>query len=324
MWTLFKDKGSGSLYRKFQNFPSGYLQTSSDASFISHLIDTLEDLASYNEELDRLRTLTTRVADKQMTFVVQHPPFGDSLLRHYQRNFTLFSIYAEEDRQFHLVTLVFHNTAAYLNNCFRLLVKVFLAACHATQLDLILDYRFIYEEDIALLMHPNRWRSISFATYHIRVGKEVFGAFKDGPELSYLKVASPRHLILRPERREDKRLDLLHCALTATHLEIREHVRKPIIITDEVLQTLNIPSASDSAVPFSNRNNWADHTPSSSPSTPASQILLPALVPALDVEPALKDDVLIDMIQSRWRLLTTTFSEADAKTKRARLYTNSA
>lgn len=94
MWTLFKDKGSGSLYRKFQNFPSGYLQTSSDASFISHLIDTLEDLASYNEELDRLRTLTTRVADKQMTFVVQHPPFGDSLLRHYQRNFTLFSIYA--------------------------------------------------------------------------------------------------------------------------------------------------------------------------------------------------------------------------------------
>ncbi|KAJ3894535.1 hypothetical protein GG344DRAFT_73974 [Lentinula edodes] len=228
-----------------------------------------------------------------------------------EKSHTVFSIYAginygEEDRQFHLVTLVFHNTAACLNNCFRLLVKVFLAACHATPLDLILDYRSIYEEAIALLMYPSRWRSISFATFHNRVGKDVFGALKDGPELSYLKVASPRHLMLRPEKaeswhqnvniyniapiisllhrssshlkrlsinawlQEDKLLDLLRCALTATHLEIREYVRKPII-TDEVLQTLNITSASDSAnVPFSNRNNWADHTPSSSPSAPAS------------------------------------------------------
>ncbi|KAJ4465659.1 hypothetical protein C8J55DRAFT_566130 [Lentinula edodes] len=120
---------------------------------------------------------------------------------------TVFSIYAginygEQDRQFYLVTLVFHNTAACLNNCFRLSDKVFLAVCHATPLDLILDYLFIYEEDIALLMHPSRWRSISFATYNNRVGKEVFGALKDGPELSHLKVASPRHLILQPEKAE--------------------------------------------------------------------------------------------------------------------------
>ncbi|KAH7872098.1 uncharacterized protein C8R40DRAFT_1173836 [Lentinula edodes] len=64
------------------------------------------------------------------------------------------------------------------------------------------DYRFIYEEDIVLLMYPSRWRSVSFATFHNRVGKDVFGALKDGPEPSYLKVASPRHLILRPEKAE--------------------------------------------------------------------------------------------------------------------------
>ncbi|KAF8828283.1 hypothetical protein HHX47_DHR4000752 [Lentinula edodes] len=119
--------------------------------------------------------------------------------------------------------------------------------------------------------------------------------------LSHLK-----RLSINTWLQEDKLLDLLHCALIATHLEIREHVRKPII-TDEVLQTLNIPSASDSAVFLFPTGITGRTILLAPPLLLQHQILLPALVPALDVEPAFKDDI-FDL-----------FSEADAKTKRARL-----